>query len=217
VVDPPGAYAGTMQQYLAELAAGCRAAHARGVRCANAGLSSAGMVWLLVDAYERMGHWQESARILGSAFDDAAVAAALDAALGGASPASAADVAKVLAAAKPAVDAARTLAAGWKAAGVDDVNFHWFERDEDALFEGVALLRATVGCNDVMTDAIGERTQDAVEATFKLGDAQDMGLTRVVWFSHATEGSASLVDASGHLTPSGEAFVEVQATLDCDG
>jgi hypothetical protein len=48
-------YSGMAADYLAELAAGCEVAHARGVRCTDSGLGSTSMLLLLADYYETAG------------------------------------------------------------------------------------------------------------------------------------------------------------------
>jgi hypothetical protein len=214
-VDPPGLYAGTVDQYLAELTAGCEVAHQRGVACANAGLASTSLLLLLADYYQGLGSATESARILSAASDNPTVAEALNDALGGALPESAADVAKVLATNQAAIDKAKALVAGYAKAGVDYANFHWYERDEDTFYQAIAFMRAVTGCQAVITDELGQRAQSHADAFFKLSDAKALGLPIVVWFSHDTAGSASLVDGQGDLLPSGVALQELSTTATC--
>jgi hypothetical protein len=58
VEDEPtstASWSGTPAEYLAELSAGCTAAHARGVRCANGGIGSTSMLLLTASYYESIG------------------------------------------------------------------------------------------------------------------------------------------------------------------
>jgi len=208
--DTPAAWAGSVGGYLAELAAACEVAHARGVACTGGGLSSTTMVLLLAEYEASMGNVNGAVAVVTEAGDNPEVQAAFAAW----PPATAGDVASALAAQKARLDAAHALLAGVRAAGVDHASFRWRERGQDALDLAIALTRIRAGCNSVAITDMGQRTQDPYELMHKAGDAAELGMRLVVWT--ARDDGGSLVDATGALTTNGAALAGVTTAVGCD-
>jgi hypothetical protein len=210
-VDTPARWSGTVDQYLAELAAGCAAAHQRGVRCTDSGVSSTNMLFLMADYYESEGSPTLALGVLAAAGDNPEVVAAFPAW----PPAGDAEVMAALAARKPALDGAKALIAGARGAGVDLADFHFFESDLDTFDLAVAYMRNRSGCNTVMTGAFGLRAEDELAASRVLSDAHEFGLGLAVWASRAGGGEALVVDASGAMMANGTAFQMVSSGAMC--
>lgn len=209
--DVPARWSGTTAQYLALLAAGCEVARERGVPCGNGGVSSTSMIFLLADHYAASGHAAAAAQMLALAEDNPEVKAAFTPW----PPQTAEDIAAGLASVKARVDAAKALFAGVSAAGVDLVNMHWRERDQDSLDTAMALSRSLSGCYALMTTNLGQRTQDAVETLRKAGDADELGMRIVIWSSREESGEALLTDGQGGLSPNGTALQDLSLKASC--
>jgi hypothetical protein len=208
--DTPAVWAGSADGYLAEVAAACEVAHAKGVKCTDGGLATTTMVLLLAEYDLSMGNGQSAVSVVTEAGDNPEVQAAFATW----PPATAADVSAALAGQKARFDAAHALLAGVRAAGVDYASFHWHERGQDALDLAIAFTRTRTGCNSVATPDLGQRTQDAFELMHKAGDAAELGLRLVVWT--ARDDGGAVVDASGALTTNGAALAGLTTTVTCD-
>lgn len=180
-------YAGTPSEYLAELAAACRVAHERGIPCANGGLVSALVVLLVYD------HYRSTQGVAASeAFADRAFTPEQRNVLG--SPEAEAQIGK-----------GKQLLAGYRAAGADYVNFHWYQPDARALGEAVTFLRTSTGL-PVISNEMGQFTDDPAQTTAVLDAAVRAGLPLVVWFGLDGPKARGLVNPDGTLRPTGEAF-----------
>lgn len=203
---------GSVDAYLALLAAGCATAHARGVDCTNAGISSTSMVLLLADYFAAAGTPAAAINAITLAGDNPEIPPLFPSF----PPAGAADLEAGLDAARPRIDRARALISGARGAGVDYVNFHWWERDQDSLDQAIALARNASDCNHVATTDLGQRTQDTFELLHKAGDAKELGMSLVIWSSRAEDGGAPMCDAGGALTENGEAYAGLVSIATCD-
>ncbi len=208
VEDEPttaASWSGTPAQFLAELAAGCHAAHARGVRCAGGGIDSTTMLLVTAGYYEGVGFGSEALRILQAAGNNPDVPAVTDDQ----------EVQALLASRAGAITGAKQILAGLPGADVDYATFHWYESDENTFDETIALLRQLSGCNALASDRLGGRSPGAAEVAFKLNDAQEMGLRLAVWDSTAAGDAASFADTGGTLTMNGLAMAAATRTADC--
>jgi hypothetical protein len=206
--DTPATWAGSVDQYLALLTAACATAHQKGVACTDGGLASTTMILLLADYQLTSGSTAGALQVLIAAGDNPEVQAAFPTW----PPVTKEDVAAGLATQATRLAAARALLAGVRGAGVDQVNFHWMERDQDTLDQAIAFLRNQTGCNAVAVTDLGQRTQDGFEASHKAGDARELGGALVIWTSR---GAGGLVDAAGALTPNGTALLDLSLKSVC--
>lgn len=206
--DTPATWTGTVDQYLALLSASCAAAHQKGVACADGGLASTTMIFLLADYQLTSGSPAGAIQVLVAAADNPEVKAAFPTW----PPATKDDVAAGLSTQQARLDRARALLAGVRGAGVDYVNFHWSERDQDTLDQAIAFLRNQTGCNAVAVTDLGQRTQDGYEASHKAGDARELGGALVIWSSR---GEGGLADAAGNLTANGTALRDLSLKSVC--
>ncbi len=103
------------------------------------------------------------------------------------------------------IDKGKALLSAYRAAGVDYVNFHWYIADTRALEEAVAYLRAQTGL-PVITNEIGQFTDDPHQTTAVMGKIVELGLPMAVWFGLDGPKARGLVNLDGSLRPTGQAF-----------
>jgi hypothetical protein len=185
-------YNGTAAQYLMELKAGCEAAHAVNVPCADGGLTSRAVAALTVKSYLAAG---KSEAALNLARRTLGVARINDVT----------ELQRLLERFSPQLTLAEQLLRGFADAGADYVNFHWYESGAQALRQAVEYLKGATGL-PVITNEIGQRNDYPAETTAKLQTALDLGLELVVWYSNDGPNSRALANADGSLRHSGEAF-----------
>ena len=180
-------YTGTPEEYAAELEAACEVAHQKGISCANGGLVSALVALLVYDHYRELG---EDAKA-----EDFAVRALTP------------EVRRELNSqqAQEQIRKGKALLQAYPGTGVDFVNFHWYVADTRALEEAVAYLRGETGLT-VITNEIGQFTDDPGQTTAVMGKIVEMGLPIAVWFGLDGPKARGLVDPGGTLRPTGKAF-----------
>lgn len=93
--------------------------------------------------------------------------------------------------------------AGYKQAGADFMNFHWYIADTNALGEAATYLRTASGL-PIMTNEVGQqKTMDPTQVTNVMKKIVDLGiltLSGLVWTFKATVGqpaSRTLTARSG--------------------
>ncbi len=195
-------YSAAPDLYAIELAAGCALAHARGIACANGGLSAdaaASLAWftLLDDGkpdqacdFARNAFYGEADRQAGASL--CAYRASKDV---------------------PAAQRARMLAGAdrlmpiYRAAPIDVLNFHWHGHDAATLATTANLLSRLSG-KPTMSNDIRLRPWDAdpmfVRPLLRAAFASQLKVA--VWYSLDTAGSVSLFNDDGSLRPTGAAF-----------
>lgn len=186
-------YTGSSQQYLEELKAGCDVAHQKGIKCANGGIVSALVAALVANYYEETGNTQKASEYLKRT-------------VGGEKSALISS-----AKAKEQIRRGKELVAGYKQAGADFMNFHWYIADTNALGEAATYLR-TASDLPIMTNEVGQqKTMDPTQVTNVMKKIVDLGIPYAVWFSMDIQGyggATSLTDPNGTLRPNGEAYKE---------
>ncbi len=200
-------YTGSSQVYLQELKAGCEVAHQKGVKCANGGIVSALVAALVANSYEETGNAQKASEYLKRTVGGEKSALITSAK------------------AKEQIAKGKELLAGYKAAGADFMNFHWYIADTNALGEAVKYLRSTSGL-PVITNEVGQQgNADPNQVTGVMQKIVDLGLPYALWFSMDTNppnGARALNETSGTLRPNGQAYAnfiknKLQATTKIPG
>ncbi|MEA4837644.1 MAG: hypothetical protein VB101_05110 [Rhodospirillaceae bacterium] len=187
--------------YRNELTRACQVAHARGILCANGGLSFESVTlaaWL--DKLEHEGG-EAGCAFIRRLFPDGPRRGMADALCRYETPAQALPIAQ-----GPA-RAAMTLLPIYRQSPIDAVNIHWYGKDAYALSDVVAFMRRATG-KPVLSNEIGQRPNEASPANIRpiLRAAMSSGLTMAIWYSVDTGGSESLFDIKGLLRPSGWEF-----------
>lgn len=180
-------YRGTPEEYRAQLQAACQVAHQRGVACTNGGLVGTLVALLVYDHYLQTGRRQAAEEFAARVFTEQ-IRRGLD------SPR-----------ARQLVEKGKALLRAYRAAGADSVNFHWYFADTRALEEAVAYLRTQTGL-PVLTNEVGQWTDDPNQTTAVMGKIVELGLPVAVWFGLDGPKARGLVDQDGSLRPTGEAF-----------
>lgn len=180
-------YTGTPADYAAQLKAACQVAHQRGIHCTNGGLVSTLVALLVYDHYLESGQ-----NALAEGFAARAFTREEQRLL---------DSPK----AKEQLRKGKALLASYRAAGVGYVNFHWYIADTRALEEAVAYLKAQTGL-PVITNEIGQFTDDPNQTTAVMGKIVELRLPIAVWFGLDGPKARGLVNRDGTLRPTGEAF-----------
>lgn len=187
-------YNGTTQQYLEELKVACEIAHQKSVKCTNGGLVSSLVVVLVSEDYRANGDSKRADEYLSRSLVGAkqAMISQVNSAKG-----------------KEQIAKGKELLAGYKSAGADFANFHWYIADVPALGEAVAYLRSASGL-PVITNEVGQQANtDPNQVTNVMGKIVDLGLPYALWFSMDTNppnGARALNETNGTLRPNGTAF-----------
>jgi hypothetical protein len=200
-------WSGTTAEYLTTLSAACEAAHAHGARCAAGAIDSTTMLLLVADYYEYHGFPGEALRALQASSSNPAVGT-----IGGDQ-----DVTALLSAHAGTLREATDRIAGLREAGADYVNFHWLEADQTAIDEAISLMRMWSVCNAVITDGLGQRGADVLEADHKLDDTKELGLPIVIWSSPPPGDATSVVSTSGAITALGWKLSQIVHGATCEG
>ncbi len=189
-------YDGTTQQYLEELKVACEVAHQKGIKCTNGGLVSSLVVFLVSENYRANGDVKKADEYLNRS-------------LVGAKQALISQTNSVKG--QEQLAKGRELLAGYKSAGADFANFHWYVADAEALGEAVAYLRAASGIQ-VITNEIGQQANtDPSQVTNIMQKIVNLGLPYALWFSMDTNppnGARALNETNGSLRPNGEAYTQ---------
>ncbi len=193
-------YGGTSQQYHQELLAGCQVAHSKNIKCTNGGLVSSLTALLTANRYYESGENAKAEDYLKRTIEAKLLATVKTT-----------DPAKVFAVPEiqSQVAKGKELLGGYKAAGADYVNFHWYIADTGALDEAVAFLNQTTGL-PVLTNEIGQQqNENPAQVTAVMGEIVKLKLPYAIWFSidmNSLGGARALINPDGSLRPNGEAF-----------
>lgn len=187
-------YNGTAPQYLEELRAGCEVAHQRSIKCANGGLVSSLVAVLVSENYKANGDIKKADEYLDRTLIGAkqSMISQINSAKG-----------------QEQITKGKELLAGYKTAGADFMNFHWYIADAEALAEAVSYLRTASGL-PVITNEVGQQANtDSSQVTNVMQKIVTLGLPYALWFSMDTnppDGARALNETNGSLRPNGEAF-----------
>jgi hypothetical protein len=184
-------YLGTADEYGAQLGVACTVAHDLDIPCANGGLLSGSVVFLVYQHYVDAGRADQAGSFAQRAFEPWQMNRLRSAAGAQWIQARAAEV--------------RAFLAEYPGAGADFVNFHWYVADRGALEEAVAYLEETTGL-PAITNEVGQRNLDPGTTSSVLAGLRDLGLRYAVWFSIDATLARALIEPDGTLRPTGVAF-----------
>lgn len=180
-------YAGTAEQYLAELKASCEVAHAKSIKCTNGGLVSSLIVLMVADNYEKTKGKAESDAYLKKALTPEKTVQLLSARNR-----------------ESQITKGKSLLAGYLDAGADYVNFHWYAFPE-AFTEALQYVELSSGL-PALTNEVGQQNEDASQTTAIMQKIVDNRLPYAIWFSIRVNNAIPLQEANGTLNARGEAF-----------
>src|SRR4051794_21058371 len=198
-------YAGTPDEYLAELAAAIPVAHAHGTKISDGGLVSAGVqlatwedLWLhqgcaAADHYAAVAF--PGSRIGGEVISDVPSCADPNRPILGSNP-------KAL----QVLNDTNTLIAGFRSLPVDYVNFHWYQSTPEAMQTTVEFLRRATG-KQVVTNEIGQFDTSPDTLHGLLDMAARLHIPWVTWFaSDGSGGAMGLFNPDNSIRSNGLAF-----------
>lgn len=188
-------YDGTPSEYHKELKAVCEVAHSNGVKCANGGLVSSLVALLVSNHYKETGQTEKGNEYLARTLPEDKL-----------NEANTPQGQRVIA---NQVSKGKELVAGYKAAGADFVNFHWYIADTKALEEARDYLESQTGLIAISNEMGQQKNVNASQVTNDMQKVLDLKIPYSVWFSmdiNGFAGARALNDADGSLRPNGEAF-----------
>ena len=189
--NTPSYFTGTPEQYVSELAALCEVAHSRDIPCANGGLLSGSVTWMVYFHYLDTGQTAEA-----KSFEERGLEPFQQKRLE--TPGGDQDGRKV-------ADLTMRFLTQYKGAGADYLNIHWYVSDNQALEESVDYLSGLAGL-PIVTNEIGQRNLEPSVTTALMNMVLQLRLPFAVWFSSDGRLSQALVDPDGSIRPTGEAF-----------
>lgn len=190
-------YSGTPAQYHEQLRTACTIAHQKGFKCTNGGFVSSMTAALVLEDYYNAGKRSEAEsyfqRTLAGRDGVPATYEQL----------------RATSSFQTQVTRGQQLIAGYKAAGADYINFHWYVADTRALEETVSYLRRITGLQPITNELGQQNNESPTQVTSVMQKVKDLGLPIAVWFSHDVSGFAgarSLFNTDGSIRPNGQAF-----------
>ena len=190
-------YSGSPSQYHQELKAACEVAHSKGIKCTNGGLVSSLVALLVANNYIEKGDNSKAEDFIKLTLRDDQYDKFQKA--GGFSSKAIIDQ----------IETGKEFVSGYKNAGADYINFHWYIADTTALGEAVDYLEAASGLNALTNEVGQQRNEDPNQVTSVMQKIVDLKLPYAVWFSMDVPGfggARSLLNPDGTLRPNGEAF-----------
>lgn len=187
-------WAGTPEQYAAQLKAACQVAHDRKIACANGGLSSKTTALLVWADYIAQQQFTEACNFAQRAAAELPVDLCRFTAVEHLTPEDQARVAT-----------GHKLLEVYRSSGQDYLNLHWYIPDKTAFSEAVNFLKRATNLT-VMSNEIGQYDQAPGAVQKLLSAVIDLKLPYAVWFSYDRAPSQALQNADGSLRPNGQAF-----------
>jgi len=203
--DGLGFWSGTPQDYLHELADAAGVAHAKGYKISNGGITDTGV---------KLAYWHHlwvtGQREAADSFARRALSPSLTHGhvIVGDIPDSADPDRPILANAplmSGKLGRVETLIAGYRAAGADYVNFHWYEDSPDDLRAVATWLSQATGLPAICNE-MGQYSNNPETVTALLGMSESLHLAYVMWFAIDGKESVGLADQNGALRANGQAF-----------
>lgn len=190
-------YSGTPQQYLQQLAAACLAAHQANIPCTNGGLVSKLVILMVANSFNEAGQTDRALDYLRRSLPPEDYQQFIIA--GGFQSQQIQEKIRV----------GVELAAGYRSAGADYINFHWYTSDPAALPDAVQFLEQISGL-PALTNEVGQQSnEDPDQVTGIMAQIFSLDFPYAVWFSQDIDfaGNArALTDLDGTLRPNGIAF-----------
>ena len=186
-------YSGTPSQYNQELKIACKIAHEKNLKCTNGGLVSSLVIGLVYDDYLSKGQTQEAQKFLNRAL----------------TPEKLSQYKEQQAKVASQIDRGKELLAGYKTAGADYVNFHWYSESPEALGEAKTYIENTSGLPAISNEMGQQDNVNPTQVRDIMQKVVDLNMPIAVWYSLDTlsHGQArGLAESNGILRENGVAF-----------
>lgn len=217
--EDPKNFSGTPEDYGTELRAACEAAHELKIQCANGGFNSIATANLVTDQRIATDPIDASNFALTTEILRVHIGSKLDVSvfnkrLGH----DKAEQDAIIAATKQylekhreEIDRTRKFLVGINAAGVDRLNFHWYELQPDNVPKVLDSLHQ-LSKVDLMSDEMGQKEERAFETSEKIRVALENFVWPTIWAAaDGKEGAVGLVDKKGKLRSNAKGF-QMEAT-----
>ena len=188
-------YTGTPQEYHRELKIACDLAHSKNSKCTNGGLVSSLVIGLVYDNYIQNGQLQKAEQFLDKALTSEKLTEFKS------------QQTKV----EMQITRGKGLLTGYKSAGADYVNFHWYSDSPEALAEAKVYIEQVTGLPAISNEIGQQKNVDPNQVTSLMNKVVELKIPIAVWYSvdTLTHGQAkSLTDLNGTLRENGIAFQE---------
>lgn len=184
-------YTGTPEEYHRELAAAAEVAHARGIKVTNGGLVSDLIAALVADEMAARGENDRADRYLQATLGER-------------------NVARLTGSTRLREQLARgkALLAGYRTAGADYANFHWYN-DAAEFAAAVAYVKSATGLPVISNELGQQRSTAPATVSALMAKALELELPVAIWFSIDISSHAQargLFDDDGALRDNGKAF-----------
>lgn len=161
-------YSGTPTQYLSTLKVACRVAHDLGTLCTDGGLANPTIMLVVYQHYLDTGRSAQADSYARRVLTEREYKALVN-------PANADIV-------ESKVRRARAFIDGFRAAGADYVNFHWYRDDAPAFAETVQVLEELTGL-PATSNEIGQYHDDPAVINGIMNEVIALGLDYAIWFN----------------------------------
>ncbi len=188
-------YTGSAEEYLEQLKIACEVAHSKGYKCTDGGLVGSLVILLTADSYEQEGNPSYAEEYLKKALDPKDYSRLINS--------------KNTQIYRKQIEFGRKVLAGYKNAGADYVNFHWYSSSSEAFVEAVNFFKKATGL-PALTNEMGQQENvDPSQVTAIMKKVTELNLPVAIWFSADIPllGQArGLVNPDGTLRENGIAF-----------
>lgn len=210
--EDKNSFAGTPEEYGAEVKLACDFAHSVNLKCTDGGLGSPNMGGVVIDELWKTDKLEASdfgiateivrAKSPGSSFT------VLGRTMGGQQDMQATvekATASYLEKHRAEIDRSRAFLTAGASAGTDYANFHWYELKPEEVSTVLDIL-GRLNKRPQMTDEVGQTEERPFETSDKIKILLDAGVRPVIWAGVDGKDKVGLVDKKGNLRPTGKAF-----------
>lgn len=194
-------YSGTPAEYHRELTIACNLAHRKNIKCTNGGLVNSLVIGLVYDDYVQKGEKKQADAFLKKAL----------------APEKIREFQSQQDKIAMQLSRGKELLTGYKEAGADYVNFHWYSDSPEALAEVKAYMERMTGLPAISNEMGQQQNTDPAQVTAIMQKVVELKLQIAVWYSidTVTHGEAKgLTDRNGNLRENGIAFQQfIQTTF----
>lgn len=210
--EQQNSFAGSPEEYGAELKAACETAHAANIKCTDGALSSPDMAGVVIEELWKSDRLQASdfgiateivrAKGSGSSFS------VLGRTIGGDNGQQEAILKATgiyLEKHRAEIDRARAFLMAVAGANADYANFHWYELRPEEITTVLDIL-GRLNKRPPMTDEVGQTEERPFETGEKIRLLRAAEVRPVIWAGIDGKGTVGLVDKNGNLKANGQAF-----------
>jgi hypothetical protein len=210
--EDKNSFAGTPEEYGAEVKAACDVAHSAKLKCTDGALGSANMAGVVIDELWKTDKLEASdfgiATEIVRAKSPGTTFSVLGRTMGGQQNMQETiekSTASYLEKHRAEIDRSRAFLLAGASAGTDFANFHWYELKPEEVSTVLDIL-GRLNKRPQMTNEVGQTEERAFETGEKIRILLEAGVRPVIWAGMDGKDKVGLVDKKGNLRPTGKAF-----------